>query len=65
MSAIAVVRPTLPHLSAPVAGIDPPALQDAISAILDREELAGPDECARLRRVRYDLERRAADMLDE
>lgn len=65
MSAIAVVRPTLPHLSAPVAGIDPPALQDAISAILDREDVCPIDERARLRRVRYDLERRAADMLDE
>lgn len=65
MSAIAEVRPTLPSLSAPVAGIDPPALGDAISALLDREHVCGLDERARLRRVRANLERQVADMLDE
>lgn len=52
-------------MSVPVAGITPVDLQDAISALLDREDLAPPDERARLRRVRADLERRAGDMLDE
>lgn len=66
MSAIAEVRPDqLPRLSAPVSGIAAPALQDAIAALLDREDVCPLDERARLQRVRADLERQAADMLDE
>lgn len=67
MSALTAARPIdhLPPLSQPVAGLDVLALQDAISALLDREHVCSPDERARLQRVRHDLERRAADLLDE
>lgn len=67
MSAIAETRPldSLPALTPPVAGIDALSLQDAISALLDREHVCGPDERARVQRVRHDLERRLADLLDE
>jgi len=40
-------------------------LDAGLTAIGDREDLAGPDERARLRRVRLDLEARAADLLAE
>lgn len=40
-------------------------LDDAVTAILDRENVAGPDERARLRRVRRRLELELADRLAE
>lgn len=44
---------------------DPLELDAAITALVDREELAGPDEAARLRRIRGDLETELADRLAE
>lgn len=40
-------------------------LDAGLTAIGDREDLAGPAERARLRRVRLELERRAAELLAE
>lgn len=40
-------------------------LDDAVTAILDREQYAGPDERARLSRVRARLEAELADRLAE
>lgn len=40
-------------------------LDDAVTALLDREQYAGPDERARLARVRLRLEAELADRLTE
>lgn len=37
-------------------GLTMPELDDAIAAVIDRADVAGPDECARLGRVRRMLE---------
>jgi hypothetical protein len=47
------------------APLNPIELDEAVTAILDREDIAGPDERARLRRVRAVLERELADRLAE
>lgn len=55
---------------AAASDLTPPALNvleldDAVTAILDRENVAGPDERARLRRVRARLELELSDRLAE
>jgi hypothetical protein len=54
-------------LSAPARGVrlEAPELVDAIAAILDRLDVAGPDERARLGRVAGQLERELAERLAE
>ena len=47
------------------AELTPPELVDAIGAILDRADVAGADERARLARVRGKLEAELADRLAE
>lgn len=58
-----VIAPPNPAIGHPLTLEE---LDDAITALLDREDLAsGDDELARLRRVRSALERHAATLLEE
>lgn len=45
--------------------IEPRGIEDAIVALLDREDVTDPDTAARLARVRLDLERQLAAILTE
>lgn len=49
---------------APGDGLTLADLDAGLTALVDREDLAGPDERARLRRVRDALERQAARLLE-
>lgn len=51
--------------AAPVVRLELEDLDAGLTAIGDREDLAGPAERARLRRVRLELERAAAELLAE
>lgn len=52
MSALATPRPDIDGL-----GLDVDVVEDLLVAIVDREDIAGPDERARLQRGRRAIER--------
>ena len=55
----------LPLDPRPGLGLTPPELEDLLTAVGDREDLAGPDERARLRRGRHAIEAELARLLAE